>query len=133
MPVQPHPPSSPTTDFVESMLIEQLDGLESALRKHPRVVLGVGAVAVVGAGFLVYALRARRRREQRHEAILGLAARLLGTPAAEPAPRRGVVKESVKKAGGAFVTAAGRELGRRVLLAVLHPVALQAEEERAPA
>jgi hypothetical protein len=122
--------------LIENMLIEQLEGLESALRKHPRVLLGVGAVAVVGVGCLLYARHVRRRREKREEAILGFAARLLGAPpSVERTPQRAsVIKDSVRNAGGAFLSAAGRELGRRVLLAVTQPVAqAQSEEDGAQA
>lgn len=114
---------------------ERVEALTATVRRHPGILVGIAAGAAVAFGVVLFARRARHRREQRRDAILGLAARLLG-PAyvVEPAERRhGVVKDSVKKAGGALVAAAGRELGRRALLALSTPAEGQHGEGRAPA
>jgi hypothetical protein len=115
---------------------ERLDTIEQTVRRHPGLLVGVAAVAAVAFGAVLYAGSRRRRRELRRDAILGVAARLLG-PAyvVEPVEqRRSVLGESVKKAGSAFVAAAGRELGRRALHAITASATeLQEDEGQAPA
>jgi len=109
--------------------------LEATLR-HPALLIGAGVAAVVACGFLLYARRARHQRERQRDAILGIAARLLG-PAyvVEPAAaRHAALTSSLKKVGSAVVAAAGRELGRRAVVAVQTRLAdLERPESRAPA
>jgi len=115
---------------------ERAKNLEATLRRHPGLVVGVGAVSLVGLGLFLYARRARHLRDQRRDAILALAARLLG-PAyvvERKEERPGMVGNTLKKASGALVAAAGRELGRRALLAVATRVAdLEPEDHPASA
>jgi len=139
-------------DRVRSRLLDNLDELkargrrvkdrmhrvEVTVRKHPGIWVGVGAAALVGFGVWLYASRGRRRREQRRDAILGFASKVLG-PAyvVEPAAEQpSALKQSLKRAGGALVAAAGREVGRRVLEAVktgVRDTDLDETEGRAPA
>jgi hypothetical protein len=115
---------------------ERFKGIEETLRRHPVIGVAAGAVALVAFGSLLYARRRRNRRARQRDAILSLAARVLG-PAyvVEPAAQRpSAIKSSLKQAGSALVGAAGRELGRRALLAVQTRVAEHEQpEDRAPA
>lgn len=102
---------------------ERVELAKETVRKHPGIVIGIAAGAAVALGVVLIVRGRRARRAQRRDAILGLAARLLG-PAyvVEPAQERpGVIKKGIKQAGRALVTAAGRELGRRALLAISGP------------
>ena len=124
-------------DAVRSRLLDDLDELKgrgraatdfvaSLKRKavsHPGAVVGIGLGAVVALGFVWYARRARRRREQRRDAILGLAARLLGPAYVVQSAnhRSSFLKNTLKRGAIALVGAAGRELGRRALLAASTP------------
>jgi ElaB/YqjD/DUF883 family membrane-anchored ribosome-binding protein len=113
---------------------DRVEGLKSTVRRHPGVLVGVAAGTVIALGVVLFARRARRRKELRRDAILGVAARLLG-PAyvVEPVDQRhGVVRDSVKKAGSVLVAAVGRELGRRALLALSSPE-VHPSDGRAPA
>jgi hypothetical protein len=113
---------------------DRVEALKTSARRHPGVLAGVAFAAAATVGLVLYARRARRRREMRRDAILGFAARLLG-PAyvVEPAERRrGMLGESVKKAGGALVAAVGREFGRRALVLLTTP-AMAHPEARGPA
>jgi hypothetical protein len=128
---------------VRSRLVGDLDELkargrsvETTLRRHPVIVIGAGVAALVACGFLLYGRRARHRRERQRDAILAIAARVLG-PAyvVEPAAaQHSAIRSSLKKAGRALVAAAGREVGRRALLAVGTRLGeLEQQEGRAPA
>lgn len=93
----------------------------ATVERHPGILVGAGAAAAVMAGVLFYMRAVRRRKQRGREALFELAGRLLG-PAyvgvEQPEPRRSVIKDTLKTASGALVTAAGRELGRRALRAV---------------
>lgn len=98
----------------------RMQSVEATVRKHPGIWVGAGAAALVLFGVWLYARQGRRRREQRRDAILGFASKVLG-PAyvVEPASEQpSALKQSLKRAGGALVAAAGRELGRRALESV---------------
>ena len=102
---------------------ERVELAKDTVRKHPGIAIGVAAGAAVALGVVLYLRGRRARRAERRDAILGLAARLLG-PAyvVEPTEERpGVIKKGLKQAGRALVTVAGRELGRRALLAISGP------------
>ena len=116
----------------------RMQNVELTIRKHPGIWVGAGAAALVALGVWLYARQGRRRREQRRDAILGFASKVLG-PAYVVEPAAGppsALKQSLKKASGALVAAAGRELGRRALEAVKMR-AMEPEQEqtegRAPA
>jgi ElaB/YqjD/DUF883 family membrane-anchored ribosome-binding protein len=115
---------------------ERVEALEATVRRHPGVLVGVAAAAAIALGAVLYLRRGRRRRELRRDALFRLAGRLLGPSyVVEPVePRHSMLGESLKKAGSAFVAAAGRELGRRALQAITTPVSAGGEDEgRAPA
>lgn len=98
----------------------RMQSVEATVRQHPGIWVGAGAAALVVFGVWLYARQGRRRREQRRDAILGFASKVLG-PAyvVEPASEQpSALKQSLKRASGALVAAAGRELGRRALEAV---------------
>src|SRR4051812_27291861 len=102
---------------------ERVELAKDTVRKHPGIAIGIAAGAAVALGVILVVRGRRARRAQRRDAILGLAARLLG-PAyvVEPAEEHpGVIKKGIKQAGRALVTMAGRELGRRALLAISAP------------
>lgn len=112
-------------------LAEGVEDVKATVRRHPGIALGIAAGAAVAFGVVLYLRRRREQRAQRRDAILGIAARVLG-PAyvVEPAPQHpGVIKDGVRRAGRALIAAAGREVGRRALLAISTP----ATEERGPA
>jgi hypothetical protein len=108
---------NPTT---ERRVVEWARNARATVERHPGILLAGGAGAVVLFGVLLYARRSRRRREQGRDALIGLALRLLGPGyASEPAaPRPSVIKDSLKQASTALAASAGRELGRRALLAM---------------
>jgi hypothetical protein len=94
--------------------------LRLKVREHPIIAAGVALGAVVALGFALRARRVRRRRAERRELLLGLSARLLG-PAyvvKPPEPKPSAVKNALGQAGRELAVAAGREFGRRALLAV---------------
>lgn len=105
-------------------------------QRHPVVAIGIALGAVVAFGFVLRARHARKRRAERREALLGLAARLLG-PAyvvKPPEPRPSAVKNALAQAGRELAVAAGREFGRRALLAVAGgSEAAVGEPEKGPA
>jgi ElaB/YqjD/DUF883 family membrane-anchored ribosome-binding protein len=108
-----------------------VEQVKETLRRHPGIAVGIAAGAAVALGIVFFVRRGRARRAQRRDAILGIAAKLLG-PAyvVEPAQEHpGVIKRGVKQAGSALLTLAGKELGRRALLAISTP---ELAHERAP-
>jgi hypothetical protein len=100
---------------------EWVQNARATVERHPGILVGAGAAAAVMFGVLLYMRAVRHRKQRGREALLELASRLLG-PAyvgvEPPEPRRSVIKDTLKTAGGALATAAGRELGRRALRAV---------------
>lgn len=116
----------------------RMQSVEDTVRQHPGIWIGAGAIAVVAFGVWLYARQGRRRREQRRDAILGFASKVLGPGyVVEPASEQpSALKQSLKRASGALVAAAGREVGRRALEAVKARVLEPEHEEsenRAPA
>jgi hypothetical protein len=98
------------------------DGAKAVRAKveaHPGIALGVALGAVVALGFIWRARRARRRRAERRELLLGLAGRILGPGYVRPPePKPSPVKNALSQAARELAVAAGREVGRRALLAV---------------
>ncbi len=107
--------------------------LRDEVVRHPGIAIGIAAGALVAFGLVLRARSARRRRAERRDALLGIAARLLG-PAyvvKAPEPRPSAVRNALVQGGRELVVAAGRELGRRLLLSVggeLEPPAAGAEK-----
>jgi hypothetical protein len=110
--------------------------VRAKVQEHPGIAIGVALGALVALGFGLRARHARRRRAERREALLGLAARLLG-PAyvvKPPEPRPSAVKNALAQAGRELAMSAGREVGRRALLAVAGAVeSSEAEHAKGPA
>jgi len=110
-------------------LADGASALEAQLKRHPGVAIGVAVGAVVALGLVLRARRARRRREERRDALIGLAARLLG-PAyvvKTPEPKPGPVRNALAQAARELAVAAGREVGRRALAAVTGSIASPSE------
>jgi len=107
--------------------------LRAKVQEHPAIAIGVALGAIVAFGFVLRARQGRRQRAERRELLLGLASRLLGPGyvVKPPEPRAGAVKNALAQAARELAVAAGREVGRRALLAVGAAVESSAAEPAA--
>lgn len=117
-------------------VVESVSSVRTKVKEHPGIAIGVAAGTLVVLGLVWRARRARHRRDLRREVLLGIAARLLGpayvvkAPEAKPSP----VKNAFAQASKELVLSAGREIGRRALLAMTDGMVEQpAEEAQRPA
>lgn len=101
-------------------VVDGANAVRAHVERHPAIAVGVALGALVALGFVWRGRRSRRLRAERREALLGLAARLLGPGYAlkPPEPKPSPMKNALAQAARELAVSAGREVGRRALIAV---------------